>query len=98
MKDLKFYSFENSFIIDYYYYITAGCQGSAFICGVLFSYTDYRKWIFWGSGMAMFCLPVDVLIFYKEPLGMIGKYNFNQLRISIDKLCFMIKSDNRDII
>ena len=27
-----------------------------------------------GSGMAMLCLPVDVIIFYKEPLGMIGKY------------------------
>ena len=68
-----YYSVENSFIIDYYYYITAGCQGSAILCGVLYSYTDYRKWIFWGSGMAMLCLPVDVLIFYKEPFGMIGK-------------------------
>ena len=68
-----YYSVENSFIIDYYYYITAGWQSSAFLCGVLYSYTDYRKWIFWGSGMAMFCLPVDVIIFYKEPLGTIGK-------------------------
>ena len=74
-NDWTYYSVENSFIIDYYYYITAGCQGSAFLCGVLYSYTDYRKWIFWGSGMAMLCLPVDVLIFYKEPLGMIGKYS-----------------------
>ena len=71
--DLTFESFENSFLLDYYYYITTVCQGSAFICGVLYSYTDYRKWIFWGSGMAMFCLPVDVIIFYKGPLGTIGK-------------------------
>ena len=60
--------------MNYYYYITTFGQGSAFLCGVLYSYTDYRKWIFWGSGMAMFCLPVDVIIFYKEPLGTIGKY------------------------
>ena len=60
--------------VRYYYYPTTICQGSAFLCGVLYSYTDYRKWIFWGSGMAMLCLPVDVIIFYKEPLGVIGKY------------------------
>ena len=72
IPDFEFYSLENSYIIDYYYYLTTFCQGGAFVCGVLYSFTDYRRWIFWGGGMTMLCLPVDVVIFYKEPIGMVG--------------------------
>ena len=52
--------------------MTLCCQGGAFITGVLYSFTNYRAWNFLGTVMAGLCLPVDVLIFYKEPLGPIG--------------------------
>ena len=71
----EFSELENSFLIDYYYYVTTLCQGGAFLCGVLYSFTDYRKWFFWGGGMAMLCLPNDAFIFYKHPLGAVGEYH-----------------------
>ena len=36
------------------------------------SFTPYRLWNLWGTLMAGLCLPVDVFIFYKEPLGVVG--------------------------
>ena len=39
---------------------------------LLHSFVDYRRWSLLSTLMALFCLPVDVLIFYKEPVGIWG--------------------------
>ena len=72
MPEFNYYDFENHMLINYYPFMTLCCQGGAFVCGVLYSFTNYRAWNFLGTAMAGFCLPVDVLIFCKEPLGPIG--------------------------
>ena len=69
---LEFYTFENNFLINYYPYLTSFCQGTAYLCALLYSFTNYRVWSVLGLAMCFLCLPVDVLIFYKEPFGMIG--------------------------
>ena len=40
--------------------------------GLLYSFVDYRRWSLLTTLMALFCVPVDVLIFYKEPVGIWG--------------------------
>ena len=55
-----------------YYFLTIPCQGMAFIAAVSYHFTDYRKLNLLGSIIPCFCLPVDMLIFYLEPLGFIG--------------------------
>ena len=72
MPEFEYYDFENHLLINYYPFMTLFCQGGAFITGVLYSFTPYRVWNIWGTMMAGLCLPVDVIIFYKEPLGTIG--------------------------
>ena len=72
MPEFEYYDIENHLLINYYPYMTLCCQGGAFVVGVLYSFTNYRVWNFLGTVMAGLCLPVDVLIFYKEPLGVIG--------------------------
>ena len=40
--------------------------------GLLYTFVDYRKWSLLTTLMALFCVPVDILIFYKEPIGIWG--------------------------
>ena len=40
--------------------------------GLLYTFADYRQWSLLTTLMAAFCLPVDILIFYKEPVGIWG--------------------------
>ena len=40
--------------------------------GPLHTFVDYRKWSLLTTLMALFCVPVDILIFYKEPIGIWG--------------------------
>ena len=54
-----------------FYFMTVPCQGFAFLLAVAHHYTDYKKWNLLGKGMAMMCLPIDVLIFYIEPIGFV---------------------------
>ena len=60
---------ENYFLINYYPFLTSICQSVAFLCVALHSFTDYRKWNLLGTTMAVLCLPIDVYLLYKEPLG-----------------------------
>ena len=60
---------ENNFLINHYSILTSICQTLAFLCVALYNFTDYRKWNFLGTGMAVLCLPFDVYLMYKEPLG-----------------------------
>ena len=72
MPKFEYYDMENHLLINYYPYMTFCGQGGAFFCGVLYSFTNYRIWNFLGTAMAGLCLPVDVMIFYNEPLGPVG--------------------------
>ena len=55
-----------------FYFLTVPCQGTSFILAVAHHFTDYKKWNLLGTGIACLCLPVDMLIFYIEPLGFVG--------------------------
>ena len=55
-----------------FYYLTLSCQGTSFLVAVAYHYVDYRKWSTLGKFIAILCFPVDVLIFYVEPLGFVG--------------------------
>ena len=57
-----------------FYFVTVTCQGMAFILCVAFHYTNYKWWSFLGGVIAMLCLPVDVLILYLDPLGLVGTF------------------------
>ena len=41
-------------------------KGTAILCSILMSFSDYKMWNFYFTGVALNCLPVDVVIFYKE--------------------------------
>ena len=69
---LEYYDLENYLLINVYPFLTAFCQGTAFLCVCLWHVTSYRWWNFLGGVVACLCLPVDMLIFYVEPLGFIG--------------------------
>ena len=70
--EFEFYEWENYFFVTIYPYMVIFLQGTAIICSILFNFTDYRKWNMLFTILAGCCLPVDVLIFYKEPFGSIG--------------------------
>ena len=55
-----------------FYFLTVPCQGLAYMLAVAHHYVDYKKWNTLGKLIANLCLPVDVLIFYIEPLGFAG--------------------------
>ena len=42
MPEFEYYDFENWILCYYYPYMTLGCQGGAYITGVLYSFTNYR--------------------------------------------------------
>ena len=88
MPKFDYYDLENHILINYYPFMTIFCQGGAFITGVLYSFTNYRLWNVWGTSMATLCLPVDCIIFYKEPLGTIGTLLF--LVLGFVPFCIMI--------
>ena len=88
MPKFEYYDLENHILINYYLFMTVFCQGGAFITGVLYSFTNYRLWNVWGTSMATLCLPVDCIIFYKEPLGTIGTLVF--LVLGFVPFCIMI--------
>ena len=69
---LEYYDLENYILINVYPFLTAFCQGTAFLCVCLWHVTSYRWWNFLGGVVACFCLPVDILIFYVKPLGYVG--------------------------
>ena len=68
----EYYELQNYILIHVYPYLTVICQGTAFVCVCLWHVTDYRWWNFLATITACFCLPVDMLIFYVEPLGFAG--------------------------
>ena len=72
MPDFEHYDGLNHFLANYYPYLTVFCQGNAFISSVLFHFTNYRHWNLLGTIIANLCLPVDIFIFWLEPLGSIG--------------------------
>ena len=43
MPEFEYYDFENWILCYYYPYMTLGCQGGAYITGVLYSFTNYRS-------------------------------------------------------
>ena len=71
MPEFQYYDFENHFFANYYIYMTLFCQGVTYIGFSSTLFTNYRKWNILGS-FWLICLPVDVLILYKEPFGMEG--------------------------
>ena len=62
----------NYILMNFYPYLTLFCQGGAFLMVSLWHVTDYRQWNLLGGIVAQLCLPVDILIFYLEPLGFVG--------------------------
>ena len=54
-----------------FYFLTIPCQGLAFLANVAFHFTNYKQWNLLGGTVACLCLPVDMLIFYIEPLGFV---------------------------
>ena len=55
-----------------FYILTAGNIGIGYIITVLYHFAPYKKWNLLGTIMAGLCLPVDMLIFYIEPIGFVG--------------------------
>ena len=66
-----------------FYYLTVPCQGLAFILAVAYHFTDYKKWNLLGTVLACLCLPVDMLIFYIEPIGFVGTMSAMVLGLSL---------------
>ena len=72
----EYYDLENHFFINYYIYMTASIQTTAFFLFASFHWIDYRMWNLVGNFAVSICLPVDCLILYTEPLGPIGTLFF----------------------
>ena len=72
MPNFEHYDELNHFLANYYPYLTVFCQGNAFLLSVLFHFTNYKYWNLLGTIIASLCLPVDIFIFWLEPLGSIG--------------------------
>ena len=69
---LEYYDLQNYILGNLYPFLTFFCQGTAFLSSCLWHVTNYRWWNFLGTVTACLCLPVDILIFYTEPLGSFG--------------------------
>ena len=65
------YDAESLFVIEHYPLFTLICQTIAFVCVALYHFIDYRKWNFFGICAIFLCLPFNVYIMYKEPLGQV---------------------------
>ena len=69
MPVFEYYEPINYFKAYYYPYLTLFCQGFGFLLATLYHVTPYKCWNFMGFMIASLCLPVDVFIFWQEPLG-----------------------------
>ena len=69
---LEYDDLQNYMLINFYPYLTLFCQGGAFVMAILWHVIHYRQWNLLGGIIAQLCLPVDILIFYLEPLGFVG--------------------------
>ena len=72
MPTFEYYEFGNHLICNYYYFMTAFCQGFGYLSCVMFHFMNYKWWNILGTITAVLCLPVDIWIFYYEPLGQVG--------------------------
>ena len=72
MPHFEYYEFVNHLMSNYYPYMTAFCQGIGYLACAMFHFTNYKWWNILGTVTAMLCLPIDIWIFYFEPLGQIG--------------------------
>ena len=52
-----------------FYFLTVGNIGVGYIITVIYHFTPYKMWNLLGTIMVGICLPVDMLIFYIEPIG-----------------------------
>ena len=72
MPEFEYYDGLNHFLANYYPYLTLFCQGFGYLFCVMYHFTSYKCWNFLGTMTAVLCLPVDIFIFWIEPLGSIG--------------------------
>ena len=72
MPDFEYYDGLNYFMLNYYFYLTLFCQGFGYLFCVLYHFANYKYWNILGTMTALFCLPVDIFIFWLEPLGSVG--------------------------
>ena len=72
MPEFEYYDGLNHFLTNYYPYLTLFCQGFAYLFAITYHFTNYKSWNLLGTMIAALCLPVDILIFWIEPLGPIG--------------------------
>ena len=98
-KKMVYYDLLNYILINLYPFLTCFCQGTAYLCACLWHVTTYRFWNLLGGIIACLCLPVDILIFYVEPLGFAGTtaamvLGFIPFCIIIADAAFPIKSIN----
>ena len=98
-KKMVNYDLLNYILINLYPFLTCFCQGTAYLCACLWHVTTYRFWNLLGGIIACLCLPVDILIFYVEPLGFVGTtasmvLGFIPFCIIIADAAFPIKSIN----
>mgnify|MGYP007048351905 CR=1 FL=1 len=98
-KKMVYYDLLNYILINLYPFLTCFCQGTAYLCACLWHVTTYRFWNLLGGIIACLCLPVDILIFYVEPLGFVGTtasmvLGFIPFCIIIADAAFPIKSIN----
>ena len=68
----EYYDFENYFFINVFPFMIVSLETSAMLSAILFHFTGYKKWSLFFILIASCCLPVDVMIFYKEPFGPFG--------------------------
>ena len=72
MPDFEYYDGLNYFLINHYLYLTLSCQGCGYLFSILYHFTSYKYWNLLGTMTLLLGLPVDVLIFWLEPLGSAG--------------------------
>ena len=72
VPEFEYYELVNHLMHKYYPFMTAFCQGFGYLACVMFHFTNYKWWNILGTITAVLCLPVDIWIFYYEPLGQIG--------------------------
>ena len=68
----EYFDFENYFFINVFPFMIVTLETSAMLSAILFHFTGYKKWSLLFIIIASCCLPVDVMIFYKEPVGPFG--------------------------
>ena len=72
MPEFEYYDGLNHFLLNYYPYLTLFCQGVGYLFAIMYHFTSYKYWNLLGTMTLLLGLPVDVLIFWLEPLGSVG--------------------------